>query len=358
MKRTPFLVATLALVHLDHVDAQWILTAPVNVTDMATGNGRVVSVGWNSGGIQTSPNGIAWSSISELSARSVNYGGGFFWVVTPGYELWRTNGANAPVLIKSGLHVAEVAFGNGMLVASGFSTHAGFHYSPDGVNWTPALVPADADDYESEIGFLNGLFVATARTNLFTSTNGMVWELKVSDNSNPPDSFACGNGVYLTISASGTKSWRSPTGLAWVPCTSSPGHQVKAIHYANGTFFAVGTNGKISTSADGLSWTLQTSGVTFTLESASSINGVLLAAGTQIIRSPAPPVNSLPTIFIRHAIEVQFYAEDSVLYRIEGSPDLNNWTTVEAQIVGHGELTKRLYSTENQPNRFFRVATE
>ncbi len=58
---------------------------------------------------------------------------------------------------------------------------------------------------------------------------------------------------------------------------------------------------------------------------------------------------------IRTAIEFQFYAAPGVSYRIEGSPDMQNWTTVEATVPGSGNRISRLFSTEGKPNRFFRA---
>lgn len=58
---------------------------------------------------------------------------------------------------------------------------------------------------------------------------------------------------------------------------------------------------------------------------------------------------------IRTAVEFQFYAAPGVNYRIEGSADLQTWSTVEASVPGAGNKVSRLYSTEKQPLRFFRA---
>ena len=44
-------------------------------------------------------------------------------------------------------------------------------------------------------------------------------------------------------------------------------------------------------------------------------------------------------------------------YRIEASTNLNDWNTVETDIIGEGGVITRFYSTENQPKRYFRVRT-
>ena len=57
----------------------------------------------------------------------------------------------------------------------------------------------------------------------------------------------------------------------------------------------------------------------------------------------------------RIAIELTFPSAIGKTYRIEGSPDMAAWTTVEDGVVGNGSVITRFYSTRNQPTRFFRV---
>jgi len=59
---------------------------------------------------------------------------------------------------------------------------------------------------------------------------------------------------------------------------------------------------------------------------------------------------------IRTAIEFRFNAAAGVSYRIEGSADLQNWSTIEATINGAGGVVTRFYSTENNPVRYYRWA--
>ncbi len=57
----------------------------------------------------------------------------------------------------------------------------------------------------------------------------------------------------------------------------------------------------------------------------------------------------------RTAIEFTFPAAIGKAYRIEGSPDLATWTTVEGGIAGNGGVIQRFYSIRNTPKRFLRV---
>ena len=58
---------------------------------------------------------------------------------------------------------------------------------------------------------------------------------------------------------------------------------------------------------------------------------------------------------IRTAVEFRFNAANGVSYRIEASTDLNEWNTIETNILGASAVVTRFYSIENQPKRYFRV---
>ncbi len=60
----------------------------------------------------------------------------------------------------------------------------------------------------------------------------------------------------------------------------------------------------------------------------------------------------------RTAIEFTFPSAIGKAYRIEGSPDLTTWATVESGIAGNGGVIQRFYSTRDTPKRYFRVADE
>lgn len=64
-------------------------------------------------------------------------------------------------------------------------------------------------------------------------------------------------------------------------------------------------------------------------------------------------------ISIYTAVEVHFYTATGSVYRVEGTDSLSNsWSTVESGIPGNGGIITRLYSTLDQPNRFFRAVHE
>jgi uncharacterized repeat protein (TIGR02543 family) len=57
----------------------------------------------------------------------------------------------------------------------------------------------------------------------------------------------------------------------------------------------------------------------------------------------------------RTAIEFTFPAALGKTYRIEDSPDITTWTTVESGVVGNGAVIQRFYTTRNKSMRYFRV---
>ena len=57
---------------------------------------------------------------------------------------------------------------------------------------------------------------------------------------------------------------------------------------------------------------------------------------------------------IESAVEFNFNAAKGVSYRIEQSADLENWSTLETDIVGAGDVVTRYYPTKNQATRYFR----
>ncbi len=81
-------------------------------------------------------------------------------------------------------------------------------------------------------------------------------------------------------------------------------------------------------------------------------DGMEVAGGfvpTQNTSSPESEVT------LRTAVEFRFNAARGATYRIEGSTNLNEWTTVEATIAGNGATVTRFYSIASQPFRFFRA---
>ena len=57
-------------------------------------------------------------------------------------------------------------------------------------------------------------------------------------------------------------------------------------------------------------------------------------------------------------IEFRFNTARGVLYKVESSLDLINWTTEETGVTGRGGPVYRFFSTESRPKAFFRARRE
>jgi hypothetical protein len=77
-------------------------------------------------------------------------------------------------------------------------------------------------------------------------------------------------------------------GTTWTLRTSRTNIDLWAVTYGNGTFVAVGNNGVILTSPDGVNWTRRTSPTSYWLNSVAYGNGMFVAVGNYgtILTSP------------------------------------------------------------------------
>ncbi len=144
------------------------------------------------------------------------------------------------------------------------------------------------------------------------------------------DGVETGTGVYVSPADTGTNPLKTDSdndGLG------------DAVETNSGTYVSSTNTGtdpsKSDTDGDGFS------------------DGVEAGAGFNPTKMESTPAGASS---IRTAVEFQFFAAPGVNYRIEGSADMQTWTTVEATIPGAGNRVTRLYSTEGKPLRFFRAA--
>ncbi len=87
-----------------------------------------------------------------------------------------------------------------------------------------------------------------------------------------------GNGMYVAVGTNGTVL-TSSDGLNWMTRTVGTAIQLNGVAYSNGTYVAVGQSGKILTSSDGVSWIIRDSGTTNELRTVNYINGSYFAVG-------------------------------------------------------------------------------
>lgn len=133
--------------------------------------------------------------------------------------------------------------------------------------WTLAP-PSTTPTAWSTVNFLNGQWIALSDAGeVGVSTNGSTW----NDQPAPAGSWqssAYGAGHYVALSSANTTSNEmiSSNGLQWSLTSGLPGAPVQAgrpvengqwtsVAYGQGLFVAVGSDGTVDTSANGLTWT-------------------------------------------------------------------------------------------------------
>ena len=195
---------------------------------VASGNGKFVSVGYNTAVSAVSSNGSTWTqgSLPSNSWVSVTYGSGRF--------------------------VTIVENGNS------------FSSSIDGITWQSGTLPISAN--WAEIVFGNGRFVAVSKNSevvIGAYTTAFAFQTSSVGASDPISSVTYGQGKFVAITTTG-KSYYSIDGVTWVVGGSfNNGSLWNNVRYGNGIFFAVGTNNPsgsnvCATSSDGIRWKIST----------------------------------------------------------------------------------------------------
>jgi hypothetical protein len=209
------------------------------------GNNKFVAVGSN-GKMATSTDGVTWTAV--------------------------TNGPFGTSDIDA------IAFGNGTFIAG---TSYKMATSTDGITWTAvadskfsagSIYGGSGSIYA--IAYGNGKFVAGGRdifgTGMtYSSDNGVTWTAATADGEYDfgysIESIAYGSGKFVSGSSDGKMTYSSD-GATWTAVdignifkNSSYGVNINAIVFGNGKFVAVGDDGKIATSTDGVTWTAVTS---------------------------------------------------------------------------------------------------
>lgn len=287
-------------------------TANPTLNGVAFANGLFVAVGMGTsdsigaGLIMTSTNGIDWTINSTVAATysaqysEVLYGGGT-WVVSGSGSniLTSTDGLNwTSRSFPSGVIPGTGSYGAGKFVlsASGNTVIT----SPDGITWTRTAVAGAigaSSPYLPDVTFGGGKFVAVGRDSNFvgvayTSSDGTTWTQV------PTIANAGGNTGFLSVVTDGTKFvaaggagvFSSADGTSWTKQTSAlpssarqlgpQAENVSAASFANGQFFVLGIYGSITTSADGTTWTRRSTGTVNDLGAAIHDGSKFIASGS------------------------------------------------------------------------------
>lgn len=287
---------------------------------IAYGNKVYVSIYQNS--FSTSPDGRNWSApvagvnwkFSQViwdRAQFVAIGAGGMTATSKDGVQWTLRKANTDYDL---LYVQRV---NDVLIATGMPTDLAVPKprsvtltSSDGVTWSAQTANIIAREFVLGAGRLVALDTYTASAgSVCYSLNGVDWTLGVL----PPISdapaetvsrsitkLAYGHGQFVAIvefrsqlaGMTGYALWSSADGAEWQARYSAlsinPQSRLNAVAYAGNQFVAVGSDGIILTSADGLSWIKRDSGTNKHLYTVTLARDLLIAAGETgtILTSP------------------------------------------------------------------------
>lgn len=217
--------------------------------------GKFLAVGDNGQLVKSEDSGATWTkqTISTVAFESATYSNGL-WVVAGGTEVWvstnfSTWGKTLEDTVKDH-HLEGVLWDGEKFIAYGFRGYNFISY--DGYSWDEVQHPADIiiDMLKAE-----GYIYAIGIGGIFTSVNGYTWS-KVKD-SNVLNTIAYGNGRLLAVGENGLISY-SDDGLNWTDYTYQSDTSWNAVGYGFGEFVIGGTTGSVNRralSTDGVNWT-------------------------------------------------------------------------------------------------------
>lgn len=236
-------------------------------------------LGCSDGSIQTSPDGITWTSRTSNIASQINqidsYGSlavavgnsgvisssptGVTWTSRTAQTSHNLNG----VAYSPTATIPWIAVGGSIRMTS-----------TDGTTW---LTIADTMPGKGDILYGNSVYVKTGTTRfLATSADLVSWTAKTPATtgllSNAMNAGAYGNSAYVLVGAAG-KIDSSADAITWTNRTANAGsNALNHVVYAAGTvnlFIAVGAGNIINTSPDGTTWTARTSNIVSTIVAAA-----------------------------------------------------------------------------------------
>jgi hypothetical protein len=266
---------------------RWTQRNPLPQNDVllkvAYGDGQFIAVG-DRGAIVSSPDGTNWTSQplpTEVNLTGVVRDGSRLVAVGGRSVLQSSDGAHWTAALNRGdVALQAVTFANSRFMVVGGDTILTY---TDGLGWRDALLTPTAPRALRDVAFGNGRWVAVGAASggysepLWTSANGINW----TPVSGIVADFECvifANGQFLAVGDDGA-IFTSPDGLAWTPRNSPFSSRLIGAAYGNGRYVVVGTRGRILSSATGVAWTRETSGTPDRLESVTFGNGLFVAVG-------------------------------------------------------------------------------
>jgi hypothetical protein len=262
------------------------------VRDSVFANGQFVLLQEES--FLRSTNGETWEKITDFDAGGALRGiagssSGQFLAVGADGAMLTSDDAQVWSLISSNPreYVQSVAYADGRFVAVGGSPSyiggpvgsAAVLTSTNGHDWQPSLT--NLENQLSAVAYGNGRWVVCGDDGgIFTSSDAINW----TNNSLPPTThdlheLAYGNGRFIAFAISRDLVYHSTNGVDWMSAETPLASQVARARYINGRFMAVGGNGAILFSDDGLTWSGTNAPTTESLNTLAFGKGRYVAGG-------------------------------------------------------------------------------
>jgi hypothetical protein len=248
-----------------------------------------------------------------------------------------------------GIQINSLAYGGGLWTA--YANGSGLiATSPDGANWDQLTLGTNATIYAGAHG--NGRFVCATSRGAYHSFDAHNWFKASFFNIND---VAFGNGLFVGPDGNATV-WRSNNGSNWTSLALGAIDHYTRISFANGRFFATGSDSSfanylLSSSTDGTNWGGSVALGTNAIDKIVFGNGVYLGISTVVVPTLSKfrtSVNgttwSAPTIRSNYYVQDvifangQFVAIDLV-GRVMFSADATNWTEISVpELYGASEI--------------------
>jgi len=240
-----------------------------------------------------------------------------------------------------------IAFGNNTYVAVGDGAQiwsAPFSYTSAGgvTGWTQQTSPVLGVNLTG-IVYDGTRFVALgADGTVLTSSDGTTWTAATAiAGASGMHAIAYGvvngTGIYVAVGDAGVIDYNGNAGVGgnWTPASSGTAQNLYGVAFLNSQFVAVGAQGTVVTSPDGITWTVQTSAASATTNALRAVAyGVVNGTGTYVAVGDAGTVLS---------------STDAVTWTAQSPPTPQNLNAIafgpDAQFVAVGAAGTTVYGT-------------
>ena len=251
----------------------------VSIGYRIVGNVKLVALAEDSTVLVSENHGTNWSAITVNTPRPITYGSpdGVTGYAGDGIRMTTGDGTNWSYTFPSLTGFAGVGYGNGRFVALAGQSRM---TSPDLVNWSITTTPHS----HYAVAFGNGQLVSVGEGNS-TFSNGFVsvsmdgsrWLSQTTPSQVFLNDVIYAQDKFVAVGGNGTII-SSTNGIHWVNRTpDSTTAQLRGITYGNGAFVAVGTSSSVRYSTNGESWIVAGSGAS--LKSVAFAKGLFFAVG-------------------------------------------------------------------------------